>query len=227
MAAEGEGLLIGKLAGRDGLPDDIDGMKGIDPRNATGTSQVAGPDQVGLLEIAHPASGDTGIRGPSGQARGFNLFGLAGPGQDLFDGRDGGKPTAAASLELKMERLGADPGERRPAAPVGLKLVAESQDLAYERLPSLVPDMLGGSASIPKPRQTESLISASPLGKPKASPLDLAKHFFKADAFSQKPDCSSPPFIFAVALHRPTLLPLGMGRSLGDAISVCDVLTVF
>ena len=33
------------------------------------------------------------------------------------------------------------------------------------------------------------------------------------------------PSIFEVALHRPVLLPFGMGMSLGDAKSVCDVLT--
>jgi len=227
MAAEREGLLVRELAGRGCLPDDIDGVKGIEPGDAPRAPQVSGSDQVGLLEVAHPASSGAGIRRSTGQALSLDLFRLAGPSQDLFHGRDGGKPPQTPPLELEMDCLGADAGKRRPAALVGRQLVADGQDLADKRLSSLVPDTFGGSASVPKPRHTEGFVSVSPLGKPEAAALDFAENFLKTNSFVKKPNRPGPPFIFAIALHRPTLLPLGMGRSLGDAKSVCDVLTVF
>jgi hypothetical protein len=60
------------------------------------------------------------------------FFVLAGPGQDLFDGRDGGKVPIAPSLELEVDGLGADAGERQPTAFVGRQLVAQSQAGADE-----------------------------------------------------------------------------------------------
>lgn len=227
MAAEREGLLIGELTGRSGLPDDIDGVEGIEPRDAPGASHVSGPDQVGLLEIAHIVSADGGIRGSSGQAMGFDLLCSSGPGQDLFDGRDGGKVPIAPSLELEMDRLGTDAGKRGPAGLVGRQLVAQGQDLADDRLGRSVSDVLGDATLITKAVHAEGLIAASPLGEPEASPLDLAKSLFKADSVSKKPDRPGPSLIFVLALHRLSLLPIGMRRSLGDVKSVCDVLTVF
>ena len=46
----------------------------------------------------------------------------------------------------------------------------------------------------------------------------------KKNSFAKKPDRLDPTFIFDGVLHCLTLLPFGMGKSLGDAISVCDVL---
>jgi hypothetical protein len=225
MAAERDGLLIGQLAGRGCLADDIDAVEGIEASDASRSPQVSGPDQVGLLEIAQAASSDAGIGGSSGQTMPFDLFRSSGPGQDLFDGRDGGNVPITPSLELEVDGLGADAGERGPAALVGRQLVAQSQDRADKPLSRFVPDMFGGPASVLKPGHAESFIAASPLGEPEAPPLDLAKHLSKTNSVFKKLNCPGSPFIFAFVLHRPILLPFEMGKSLGDVKSVCDVLT--
>jgi hypothetical protein len=101
------------------------------------------------------------------------------------------------------------------------------QDPLDERLSGPVPDMFRDPASVPKSLQSEGFIAAGPLGQPEASPLDLAEDFLKTNSFAKKLDRPNPPIIFGLALHRPDLLPFGMGKSLGDAKSVCDVLTVY
>jgi hypothetical protein len=118
MAAERDRLLIGELAGRDRLADDIDGVEGIEPSDSPGPSQIAGTDQVGLPEIAHRSSSNVWIGRPAGSTLDLDLFRLAGPGQDLFNGREGGKPTKASSLELGMNRFGADAGGGSTTGPV-------------------------------------------------------------------------------------------------------------
>jgi hypothetical protein len=85
--------------------------------------------------------------------------------------------------------------------------------------------MLRGSTSVPKPVQTEGFITADPLGQPETSSLDFVENLLETDAFTEKPNRPAPPFIFEVDLHRPALLPFGIIKSLGDAKSVCDVLT--
>jgi hypothetical protein len=227
MAAERDGLFIGELTGRGGLSDDIDGVKGIEPGDAAQSPQVPRPDQVGLLEVTHPTRLDAGIRRTTGQSADLDLFRLTGPGQDLFDGRDSGKPTEAPSLELEMDRFGADASESRPAALMGGQFIAEGQDLTNERPAGLVPDMFGYSASITKSGKTEGSIAAVPLGQPKSSSLDFAENLSKTHSILKKSDRPDPTLILAVAPHRPTLLPCRMGKSLGDATLVCDVLTVF
>jgi len=51
------------------------------------------------------------------------------------------------------------------------------------------------------------------------------ENLLETDAFTEKPHRPAPPFIFEVALYRPALLLFGIIKSLGDAKSVCDVLT--
>jgi len=227
MATERDRLFIRELTGRSRLTDDIDRMDGIDADDAPRSPQVTGADQVGLMKLPHPAGSEVRIRGSAGKTSDFDFFRFTGPGQDLFDRRDGGKSANASLLEFEMNRFGADAGESRPAALVGRQLIAESQDRTDESLSRFVPDMFGGSASVQKTGHAESFIAVRPLGEPEASPLDLAKNFFKTNSFSKKLDRSGSPLIFAFILHRPTLLPIGMRKSLGDAKSVCDVLTVF
>ena len=227
MGEQGDRSLIPILMGRDCLAGDIDGVEGIEPGDPARASQVPGADRVGLLEIPHFSGLDIGIRRSAVRPSDLGLFGPARPGQDLLDRRDGGKPTKTPLIEFMMDRLGADAGKSRPLGLMGLQFVPKSQYRLDERLSSPVPDMLGGPASIPKPFQAEGLIAPSPLGQPEASSLNFAEDFLKADSLAKKSDRPALPFIFEVALHRPALLPFGMGGSLGDAKSVCDVLTVY
>jgi len=216
MAAEREGLLVRELAGRGCLPDGIDGVKGIEPGNAPGTPQVSGPDQVGLLKVAHPASSDGGIRRSTGQALGLDLFRLASPGQDLFDGRDGRKLPETSSLELEVDCLSADAGKRRSAAFMGRQLVADGQDLADERLSSLVPNMFGGPAPVPKPRQAEGFVSFGPLGQPPSTSTDGLQRTAESPCLLVHSNRFESDLIFPAFFHRSRLLPNNLGRSLGD-----------
>jgi hypothetical protein len=80
MAAERDRLLIGELAGRSGLSDDIDGMERIEAGEAPRSPQISGPDQVGLLEVAHPSSSDVGIRGAASWSRRARILRTSGSG---------------------------------------------------------------------------------------------------------------------------------------------------
>ena len=226
MREQGDCSLVQVLVGRDCLAGDIDGVKGIEPGDAARAPQVPGADHVGLLEIPHFPGSGIGIWRSAVRPTQLGLLGPARPGQDLLDRRDGGKPKEPPLKKLMMDRLGADAGKSRPPGLMGLQFVPKSQDRLDERFSSPVPDMLGGPASVPKPFQAEGLIAARPLGQPEASSLDFAEDVLKTDSFAKKPDRPASPFIFEIALHRPALLPLGIGGSLGDAKSVCDVLTV-
>ena len=216
METERDRLLIGELVGRGCLPDDIDGVEGIEASDASRPSQISGPDQVGLLEVAHPASSDVGIRGAAGKAMALGLFRFAGPGQNLLDCRDGGKPTEAPSLELEMDRLGADAGESRPAALMDRQLVAQSQDLTDERLASSIADMFRGPALIMKPCRPMFSISSEPLGKPEATPVHPSENIIEAGSGFMKLNGLVSDLILVPAAHRLSLLPNGLGRSLSD-----------
>jgi len=216
MATERDRLLIGELAGRGCLPDDIDGVERIEAGDAPRPPQVSGSDQVGLLEVAHPASSDVEIWGAAGKALALDIFRFAGPGQNLFDGRDGGKPTDAPSLELEMDRLGADAGESRPSALMDRQLVAKRQDLTDERLSSPIADMLRGTTLITKSGKPMFSISSEPFGKPEATPTYRPKNIIEADSSFVKLNGLVSDLIIVPAAHRLRLLPNGLGRSLSD-----------
>jgi hypothetical protein len=216
MAAERDRLLIKELIGRGCLPDDIDGVEGIEAGDAPRPPQVSGSDQVGLLEFAHPASSDLGIRGAAGKALALDLFGLTSPGQDLFHGRDGGKPPQTPPLELEMDRLGADAGESRPPGLVDRQLVAESQNLPDERPASPIPDMFRGTTLIMKSGKPMFSISSEPFGKPEATPAHRPENIIEADSGFVKLNGLVSDFIIVPAAHRLRLLPNGLGRSLSD-----------
>jgi len=227
MSEQRERSLVPELMGRNRLAGDIDGVEGIEPGDTARASQMAGADQVGLLEVSHFPGSDVGIWRSARRLSGLDLFGSPGPGQDLLDRRDGGEATNALLIELMMDGLGADAGESRPAGLVGRQFISKIQDFLDDRHFRPVPDMLRDPTSVPKPVQTEGCITADPLGQPEASSLDFVENLLETDAFTEKPNRPAPPFIFEVAFHRPALLPFGMGKSLGDAKSVCDVLTVY
>ena len=216
MVTERDRLLIGELTGRGCLPDDIDGVEGVEAGDPPRPPQVSRPDQVGLLEVAHPASSDVGIRGAAGKALGLDLFRFTGPGQNLFDGRDGGKPTDAPSLELEMDRLGADSGESRPAALMSRQLVAESQDLTYERLSSSIPDMFRNSALVPKTVEAKGLVSVNPLRQPPSTSTDCLQRPAESTCLLIDSNCFETDLIFPAFFHRHRLLPNNLGSSLGD-----------
>jgi hypothetical protein len=225
MSEQRERSLVPELMSRNGLAGDIDGVEGIEPGDTAGASQMAGADQVGLLEVSHFPGSDVGIWRSARRLSGLDLFGSPGPGQDLLDRRDGGEATNALLIELMMDGLDADAGESRPAGLVGRPFVSKIQDFLDDRHSRPVPDMLRGPTSVPKPVQTEGFITADPLGQPETSSLDFVENLLETDAFTEKPNRPAPPFIFEVDLHRPALLPFGIIKSLGDAKSVCDVLT--
>jgi hypothetical protein len=216
MAAEGDRLFIGGLAGRGGLTGNIDGVEGVIPGDAPGAPEVSGPDHVGLLEIAHFSSPDVGIRGTVGRAADLDPFRPAGPGQDLFDGRDRGQLPDSAHMELMMDRLGADPRERGPEGLVGRQFVPDGQDPSDQKLRCLVPDMSRGPALVPKARNPIFSIAAKPFGKPVAAPTDPPEDFAVADPALVKLDGPAPNLIFVPVAHRLRLLPSDLEGSLSD-----------
>ncbi len=216
MATEGDGLFIRELVGRSCLSDDIDRLEGVEAGDSPGAPQEAGADHVGLLEVAHFTSWDIGIGRPAGRTSRLNFFGLAGPGQDLLDGRDGGKLADTPSLELEMDRLGADAGKSRPPGLMGHEFVAESQDLTNERPTSSIPDMFRGTALITKARRPMLSISSQPLGKPEATPLDPPKNVIEANSGFVKLNGLGSGLILVPVVHRFCLLSSGLGRSLSD-----------
>jgi len=215
MAAKRDRLFIGGLAGRGGLTGNIDGVEGVIPGDALGAPEISGPDHVGLLVIAHPSSPDVGVRGAVGRAVDLDPFRPAGPGQDLFDGRDGGQLPKSAHMELMMDRLCADPRERSSAGLMGRQFVPDGQDPSGQRLRCLVPNMFRGPALIPKALHPILSIAAKPFGKPVAAPIDPPEDFAVANPAFVKLDGLAPDLIFAVA-HRLRLLPSDMGGSLSD-----------
>jgi len=227
MAAERDRLFVGELAGRSRLSDNIDGVDGIEASDAARSPQVSGADQVGLLKISHPVGGEIGIRRAAAQSADFDLFRLSGPGEDLFDRRDRRQETEPPSIELEVDRFCPDAGEGRSSALMGRQFIAESQDLTNKSPAGLVSDMFRRPASVTKSVKAGGSKAPAPFGQPKSSTLDFSENLTKPDSLSKKPDRPDPTLILTVVPHRPTLLPFRMGRSLGDAILVCDVLTVF
>jgi hypothetical protein len=128
MAAERDHLLIGELAGCGGLPGDINGMDGIEAGDSSGPTEMMGHNQVGLLKVAHFTSRDIGIGRSARSTLDPDLLCLAGPGQDLLDGRDCREPTYSSSLKLEMDRFGADTGEGGALCSIDGQFVAHGQD---------------------------------------------------------------------------------------------------
>jgi hypothetical protein len=119
MSEPRERSLGPELMGRNCLAGDINGVEGIEPGDTAGASQMAGADQVGLLEVAHFPGSDVGIWRSAGSMLDLDLLCLSGPGQDLLDRRDGGEVTNALLIELMMDGLGADAGEGGASCSIG------------------------------------------------------------------------------------------------------------
>jgi len=216
MAEERDRLFIEELMGRNGLADDIDGVEGIEPSDSPGSSQIAGTDQVGLLEITHLPGSNVWIGRSTGSTLDLDLFRLAGPGQNLFNGRDDREMTNTPVMELIMDRLGPDAGESRAAGLVGRQFVTENQDFADNRLSSSIPDMLRGATPVSKSLLAELPEPAQPLGEPEVASLHPTQDLVETDPVVIKPNRLDPKVMFVGILHRFRLLPKLMGRSLGD-----------
>ena len=80
MSEQRERSLVPELMGRNCLAGDIDGVEGIEPGDTAGASQMAGADQVGLLEVPHFPGSDVGIWRSARRLSGLDLFGPPGPG---------------------------------------------------------------------------------------------------------------------------------------------------
>jgi len=234
MTAERDCSLIADLAGRSGLSGDVDGVDGVEAGDSRGTTEMAGPDEVSLLEVAHFTGRNVGIGRPVGGASGLGFFRSSGPGQDLLDGRDGGKPTDAPSLKLKMDRFGADAGESGATGLVGRQFVAQDQDFPDQGLPRLMRNMSRYPTSVAKPIKSEFSMAIEPFGEPIATPMDGAEDFVKPHPVIVIFNGLLPNLIFALDAHRKDLLPHRMGKSLNDeqiayrcpyGYSLSDVLT--
>ena len=216
MTAERDRSLIADLAGRSGLSGDVDGVDGVEAGDSRRTAEMTGPDQVGLLKVAHLTGRDVGIGRPVGGAFGLGLFRSSGAGQDLFDGRDGGKPADAPSLKLEMDRFGADAGKSGATGLVGRQFVAQDQDFPDQGLPRLMRDMSRRPTLVAKPIKPEFSMAMEPFGEPKAAPMDGAEDFVKPNPIIVIFNGFLPSLIFALDAHRKDLLPTGMGKSISN-----------
>jgi len=216
MTTKRDRSLVAELTGCGGLSGDINGMDGIEAGDSSGPSEMTGPDQVGLLKIAHLTSRDIGIGRSAGRTLDLDLLCLAGPGQDLLDGRDRREPTYSSSLNLEMDRFGADTGEGGAAGLVGCQLVTESQDLADERLSSSVPDMFRNAASVPKTVEAKGLVSVNPLRQPPSTSTNHLQCPAESTGLLIDSNRFETDLIFPAFFHRHRLLPNDLGRSLGD-----------
>lgn len=214
MAAERDRLFVGELAGRSRLSDDIDGVEGIEASDAARSPQISRPDQVGLLEVAHPAGEEIGIRGPAGQSADFDLFRLPSPGQDLFDGRDRGKETEAPSLELEMDRFRAEPRKSRPPALVSRQFIAQGQNFSDQRRRCLAGNPFRRSDLVPKPSGSHFPKATEPFGHPEAAPMDGPDDLHKSHPVLIEFNGFLSSLVFALDAHGKNLLPADMGKSL-------------
>ena len=217
MAEERDRLFVEELMGRNGLADDIDGVEGIEPSDSPGSSQIAGTDQVGLLEITHLSGSNVWIGRPTGSTFDLDLFRLAGPGQDLFNGRDDREMTNTPVMELMMDRRGADAGEDGAAGLVGRQLVAQGQDLPDQRLRRLVGDMSRHPTLVTKSSETELAIATEPFGEPTTASMDTFHGVAEPTGFFIDSNGFEPDFIFTSLFYDRLLLPIDFGRSVGDS----------
>lgn len=216
MTTKRDRSLVAELAGCGGLSGDINGMDGIEAGDSSGPSEMTGPDQVGLLKVAHLTSRDIGIGRSAGSTLDLDLLCLAGPGQDLLDGRDSREPTYSSSLNLEMDRFGADTGEGGASGSIVGQFVAQVQDIPDQRLRRLVGDMSRHPTLVTKSLEPELSISTKPFGHPKSAPMDSLDDFHKSHSVPVKTNGFLSSLVFALDAHRKNLLPGDMGKSLCD-----------
>ena len=217
MTTKRDRSLVTELTGRCGLAGDIKGVDGVEAGDPFGASEMTGPDQVGLLKVAHFTSRDIGIGRSAGSTLNFDLLCLAGPIQDLFDGRDSREPPYSPPVKLKMDRFGADTGEGGAAGLVGRQFVAQGQDLPDQRLRRLMRDMSRHPTLVTKSSETELAIATEPFGEPSTASMDTFHDVAEPAGFFIDSNGFEPDFIFTSLFHDRLLLPIDFGRSVGDS----------
>lgn len=234
MTPKRDRSFVTELAGCCGLSGDVDGMDGVEPGDSLRTAKMTGSDQIGLLKITHLMGRDIGIGRTVGRAFGPDLFCSPGAGQDLLDGRDGGKSTEAPSLKLEMDRFGAEARKSGATGLVGRQFVAQGQDFSDQRHRRLVGNPFRRSALVLKPIESKFPIATEPFGHPEAAPMNGPDDFHKSHPVLVKFNGFLSSLVFALDAHRKNLLPVDMGKSLCDeqiayrcpyGFSLSDVLT--
>ena len=234
MTPKRDRSFVPELAGCCGLSGDVDGMDGIEPGDSLGAAKMTGSDQIGLLKITHLMGRDIGIGRTVGRAFGPDLFCSPGAGQDLLDGRDGGKSTEAPSLKLEMDRFGAEARKSGATGLVGRQFIAQGQNFSDQRRRRLVGNPFRRSALVLKPIESKFPIATEPFGHPEAAPMNGPDDFHKSHPVLVKFNGFLSSLVFALDAHRKNLLPVDMGKSLCDeqiayrcpyGFSLSDVLT--
>jgi hypothetical protein len=192
----------------------VDGVEAGDP---FGASEMTGPDQVGLLKVSHRSSSNMGIGRAAWSTLNFDLLCLAGPSQDLFDGRDGREPTYSLPVKLEMDRFGADAGEGGTAGLVGRQFVAQGQDFSDQRRRRLVRNPFRRSALVLKPIESKFPIATESFGEPSTASMDTFHGVAEPAGFFIDSNGFEPDFIFTSLFHDRLLLPIDFGRSVGDS----------
>ena len=216
MTTKRDRSLVTELAGRCGLAGDIKGVDGVEAGDSSGPSEMTGPDQVGLLKVAHRPSSDVRIGRPIRSFTDFDLSGPSGSGQYLFDGRDGRERLQASFKELVMDRFGSDPSKGRSPGLMSRQFIADREDFADNRIARPVRDVDRGPTSIEEPLLSEFPVAAQPFREPGIAPLDSPLDDVKADSIFMKANRLDSEGMFAAVSHPLRLLPNGMGRSLRD-----------
>jgi len=214
MTAKGDRSFIADLAGLGGLTGDVDGVDGVEAGDSRGTTEMTGPDQVGLLKVAHLTGRDIGIGRSVGGTFGLGLFRSSGLGQDLL-GRDAGKPADAPSLKLEMDRFGTDSDKSRTTDLVGRQFVAQDQDFPEQGLLRLMRDMSRYPTLITKPIKPEFSIVSEPFVEPPAS-IDTLHGVAEPAGLFIDSKGFEPDLICGSLSHDRLLLPIGFGRSVDD-----------
>jgi len=217
MTTKRDRSLVTELSGRCGLAGDIKGVDGVEAGDPFGASEMPGPDHVGLLKVSHRSSSNVGIGRAAWSTLNFDLLCLAGPGQDLFDGRDGREPTYSLPLNLEMDRFGADAGEGGAVGFVGGQFIAQGQDLLDQRLRRLMRDIFRHPTSVTKSIETELAIATEPFGEPTTASMDTFHSVAEPAGFFIDSNGFEPDFIFISLFHDRLLLPIDFGRSVGDS----------
>ncbi len=115
-----------------------------------------------------------------------------------------------------MNRLGANAGEGQPSALMGRQFIAQSQDLAHERLQSSILDMFRNPTLVPKTVEAEGFISANLLRQPPSISVDCLQRPAESTRLLMHSNRFKTDLIFLAFFHRRQLLPNDIGRNLSD-----------
>lgn len=216
VTAKRDGSFVTELAGCCGLSGDINGVDGVETGDFLGAAKMTGPDQIGLLKVAHLMGLDIGIGRTVDRAFGPDLFCSPGAGQDFLDGRDGGKSAEASSLKLEVNRFGADACEGGATGPIGGQFIAQDQDIPDQGLRRLIGDMSRYPTPVTKSIEPEFSISSEPFGEPTTASMYALHGVAEPVGFFIDSNGFEPDLIFGSFSHDRLLLPMNFGKIVGD-----------